>query len=135
MIPPSLQSIVDEYISLETPREKFQFLGELADELPPFDDTQKVPVNEVKGCASKAWIVITQNAGKIFISGEGEAQISKGILAFFSLGLSGCTVEEIKNITDDDLKKTGILTSLSPSRSNGALSIWERIKKEVQMVQ
>ncbi|MEI7511155.1 MAG: SufE family protein [Candidatus Peregrinibacteria bacterium] len=128
MIPASFQSLIADYQSLENPREKFQFLLELSEELPEIDSAKKTPECAVKGCASNAWVAVNRDTeGKIHISGAAEAQISKGMLAFFSLGLSGCTPQEVLLITDEELENTGVITSLSPSRANGALSTWKKI--------
>ncbi len=133
MFPPSFQLLISEYQALDTPRERFQFLLELSESLPPVLPEQKIEKNTIKGCASKAWVFVQKDShGKIQIFGDAEAQISKGMLAFFALGLSGCFPEEILKITDTELEKSGVFTSLSPSRSNGALSTWRMIFHAVQ---
>ena len=127
-IPESLQELIEELEGLESQREKFSFLLELADELPPLETGQKTDENKLKGCASNAWVVIENRENKWYLCGEADAQISKGMLGFLSVALSGLTSEEIQNIPSSALDENPVFTALSPSRNNGFITALQRIR-------
>lgn len=129
----SLQSVLQDFSECTSSTEKFEFLIELAKELPVFPEAYKIPENKILGCASSAWIVAKKNTdGTFSFFADADAQIAKGFLAMLVLGFEGATKEEILATSETFLKEYGITSSLSPSRANGALASFEALKKKVQ---
>lgn len=132
-IPESLQELLEELEGLETQREKFSFLLELSSELPPLSSDKKNNDTKLKGCASNAWIVFENINGKWRLSGEADAQISKGMLGFLSVALDGLTTQEIQNIPRSALEENELFQSLSPSRNNGFLTAMQTIHHAIEI--
>jgi len=128
MIPKHMQEMIDELQECETQTEKFQFFIDISEDLPVFDTSERIDENKILGCASDAWVTARKNEdNKIILKGDAEAIISKGFLTFFILGFEDCTADEILSFTINDLSEYNIISSLSPSRANGALSSLNKI--------
>lgn len=132
MIPKAIQELIDDFKELNSSTEQFQFFIELASELPAFPEEYKTDDYKIPGCASNAWVAVQKNTSeKIEIFADAEALISKGFLAFFILGFEGCRAEEITQFDPEILQKEGIISSLSPSRANGALASLKKIQEQI----
>ncbi len=130
----NLYDLAEDLRACETQTEKFEYFIELSKEIPELyqlSAEEKNEENKVLGCASNAWITIKKNEEKIMICADADGAISKGFLAFFILGFSDATAQEILEFSVNDLQELGIIASLSPSRANGALSSLNKIHKLV----
>lgn len=123
-----MQEMIDELQECETQSEKFQFFIDISEDLPKIKPEEKTDENKILGCASDAWVKVRKNsAGKIEITADADAIMSKGFLAFFILGFKNCSADEILSFTVNDISQYNIISSLSPSRANGALSSLNKI--------
>jgi cysteine desulfuration protein SufE len=144
ILPKNITDLLEEFSGISDTKEKFEFLIELAEELPKFLPENKTPENKIIGCASDAWIKVETSPKKnisgeniIQISGIGDAVISKGILSFFIQCFHGLSAKEILDIQKnfpDIFIDSGVITSLSPSRANGAKAMLEKIYSECSML-
>lgn len=146
-LPQNITELLETFSEISDIKEKFEFLIELAEDLENFPESQKIPENKIIGCASDAWIRITKDKNTdpstgsvsdiIKISGTGDAVISKGILAFFIQcfkGLSASEILEMKPEFSDALLQSKIISSLSPSRANGANAMLEKIYAKCKQI-
>lgn len=130
MIPSPMKELIESFRETETPTEQFELFIELASELPVFAVSDKCEAYKIHGCASNAWVKAELSKGNILLSADAEAVISKGFLAFFVLGFSGWTAKQICEFDPQILQTEGIISSLSPSRSNGALASLKKIQDQ-----
>lgn len=70
----------------------------------------------------------TEVDGKIVFKAESDALIVKGIIALLIKVLSGHTPDEILNTDLYFIDKIGLKEHLSPTRSNGLLSMVKQIR-------
>ena len=70
----------------------------------------------------------TKKSGKIVFKAESDALIVKGIIALLIKVLSGHTPDEILNTDLYFIDKIGLKEHLSPTRSNGLLSMVKQIR-------
>ncbi|MGQ9838452.1 MAG: SufE family protein [Cyanobacteriota bacterium] len=124
-----LQQIVARFQKARTSRQKYELLLAYANRLPPFPEEKRTEANLVRGCASRVWLAIDFQDGKIFIQGDADAQLVKGLVAVLVEGLSGLSAEEILQISPDFINEMGINFSLSPSRSNGFFSMYSLLQQ------
>lgn len=128
-IPPSFADIIEQLNACSSSQEKFQLLIEMAKELPPMPTEYKTAESKISGCASSAWIYGTKTQdGTLQWFADADAVMPKGFLAMLIEGIQGCSADEIQKIPDSFLQESGIVSSLSPSRANGALVSFQKIK-------
>ena len=94
----------------------------------PLDEKYKTEQNLIEGCQSRVWLQADDVDGKIVFNAESDALIVKGIIALLIKVLSGHTPDEILNADLYFIDKIGLRDHLSPTRSNGLLSMVKQIR-------
>ena len=92
------------------------------------DDKYKTPENIIQGCQSRVWLQTDYRDGKLFFQAESDAIIVKGLLALVLRIFSGRTPQEIIDTDLRFMKEIGLTDHLSPTRSNGLLSVIKQIR-------
>lgn len=120
--------IIDEFSMVDDWMDKYQMLIELGNSLEPLDEKYKTPQNIIEGCQSRVWLQADYNDGLIHFSGESDAVIVKGLVSLLIQVLSDHTPDEILNCDLYFIEKIGLREHLSPTRSNGLLSMVKQMK-------
>ncbi len=123
------QSIIEEFSMFDDWMDKYSYLIELGKELPPIDEKHKDPQHLISGCQSRVWLYAEMKEdGKIYFTADSDAVITKGIVSLLIKAFSGSTPDEILNADMDFLEKIGLKEHLSPTRSNGLVSMIKQIQ-------
>ena len=122
------EEIISEFELYGDWMDKYNYLIDLSKNLQPLDVKFKVPANLIQGCQSRVWLNAEISEGKIIFSGESDAIITKGIVALLIRVLSNRTPQEIMNADLYFIDKVGLRENLSPTRSNGLLSMIKQMK-------
>jgi len=122
------QEIIEEFSVYEDWMDKYGYLIELGNELKDIDPKDKTDEFLIKGCQSRVWLVSDFIDGKIVFRGESDAVIVKGLVALLLRVVSNRTPEEILNNELFFIDDIGLKQHLSPTRSNGLLSMVKQIK-------
>lgn len=120
--------IIEEFSMVDDWMDKYQMLIELGNSLEPLDEKYKTPQNIIEGCQSRVWLQADYNDGIIHFSGESDAVIVKGLVSLLIQVLSDHTPDEILNCDLYFIEKIGLREHLSPTRSNGLLSMVKQMK-------
>ncbi len=113
-----------------TPQHKYEKIIELGRKLSPFPPELKTPERLVKGCQSAMYLSTQIVNGKIQFLAHSEALISAGLAALLLFVYNDESPETILACPPRFLDELGIHDSLSPGRSNGLASLFQRMKKE-----
>lgn len=132
-LPESLSLIIQRFQKASSPQQRYQLLIMLAKRLPEFPESEKVPENKVPGCISQVYVTADMRDGKIWFRGDSDSQLVKGLVALLVEGLSGLTPAEVLQIHPDFIQQTGLIVSLTPSRTNGFYNIFKRLKERALM--
>lgn len=132
----TIQTIRDDFSFLDEWEDRYRYVIELGEALPPFPDEERNPANKVPGCVSQVWLTTAQGPGAdpvITFTGDSDAHIVRGLVAIMLALFSGRTASEIQT-TDAEatLKELGLDEHLSPQRANGLRSMVKRIKRDAQ---
>jgi cysteine desulfuration protein SufE len=122
------EDIIAEFEQFGDWMEKYNYLIELSKELQPLDVKYKTNDNLIRGCQSRVWLVAEINDGIITFNADSDAIITKGIIALLVRVLSVRTPEEIMNADLFFIDRIGLRQNLSPTRSNGLLSMVKQMK-------
>ena len=120
--------IVEDFSAFDDWMDKYQMLIELGNNLEPLDEKYKTPQNIIEGCQSRVWLQADYNDGVIHFSGESDAVIVKGLVSLLIQVLSDHTPDEILNSELYFIEQIGLREHLSPTRSNGLLSMVKQMK-------
>jgi cysteine desulfuration protein SufE len=123
------QQIIEEFSMFDDWMDKYSYLIELGKELPPIDEKYKDNSHLISGCQSRVWLhAEMKDDGKIYFTADSDAVITKGIVSLLVKVFSGHRPDEILQADFGFLDKIGLKEHLSPTRSNGLLSMIKQIQ-------
>lgn len=122
------EEIIAEFEQFGDWMEKYNYLIEISKDLEPIDVKFKTPDNVIHGCQSRVWLVADIQDGKLVFKADSDAIITKGIIALLIKVLSGQTPEVVMNADLYFIDQIGLRQNLSPTRSNGLLSMVKQMK-------
>ena len=122
------EEIIAEFANLGDWMEKYNYLIELSKELKPLDVKFKTSDNLINGCQSRVWLVAEICDDNLIFLADSDAIITRGIIALLVKVLSGRKPEEIMKADLYFIDQIGLRQNLSPTRSNGLLSMVKQMK-------
>ncbi len=120
--------VIEEFGLFDDWLDKYNFLIETGRTLAPMDPKLKTKDYLIEGCQSKVWLYPVFNDNKISFSADSDAIITRGIVALLIKVLTDRTPDEIINSDLYFIDKIGLKQNLSPTRSNGLLSMVKQMK-------
>ncbi len=120
--------IIAEFSDFDDWMDRYQLLIDLGNEVAPLDEKYKTDQNLIEGCQSRVWLNAEERDGNIVFEADSDALIVKGIIALLIRVLSGHSAEEILDSDLYFIDKIGLKDHLSPTRSNGLLSMVKQIR-------
>jgi cysteine desulfuration protein SufE len=121
-------NIIEEFSFFDDWMDKYNLLIDLGKELPVIDPKFKVKDFLIEGCQSKVWLHPEYDGKLITFTADSDAIITRGIVALLIKVLSDRTPDEIIATDLYFIDKIGLRQNLSPTRSNGLLSMVRQIK-------
>ena len=122
-----VKTLIDEFGKLTDWEDRYKHIIQKGKALSKMEEAHKVEKNLVKGCQSKVWFHAELNEGKVFLQGDSDAAIVKGIVALLLSVYSESTPDEILATKPDFLDDIGLREHLSMSRSNGLSQMLKQI--------
>lgn len=120
--------IIEDFSMYEEWLDKYEYLIDLGKNLDPYPETSKTDDRLIKGCQSRVWLDSKFEDGRIYFTADSDAIITKGIISLLISVYSGRTPEEILSSDFSFIEKIGLKENLSPTRSNGLVSMISTIK-------
>lgn len=129
------EDIVASFAELEDWMDKYQLLIDMGNDLKPLDEQYKKPQYLIEGCQSRVWLYARyeKESGLVFYEAESDTVIVKGLVCLLLKVLSGRTPDEILNADLFFVEQIGLKEHLSPTRSNGLLSMIKQIRSYAQV--
>jgi cysteine desulfuration protein SufE len=121
-------AIIEDFSFYSDWMDKYEYIIQLGKDLPLIDDRYKTDDNLIRGCQSRVWMHAEYREGKVFFTADSDAVITKGLVSMVILVLSGHTPKEIVDAEIYFIDAIGLRNHLSPTRSNGLLSMLKQIK-------
>jgi cysteine desulfuration protein SufE len=120
--------IVEEFSVFDDWMDRYNYLIELGHDLPAIDPKYKTDDYLINGCQSKVWMFAEIVDGKMSFTADSDAIIVKGIVALLIRALNHQDASEIVNTDLYFIDKIGLKENLSPTRSNGLVSMIKKMK-------
>lgn len=127
--------IIEEFSMFDDWMEKYEHIIELGKDLPIIDEAHKLEVNLIKGCQSRVWLNAEVRDGEISYTADSDAIITKGIIALLVRVLNNQDAKEIVDAKLAFIDEIGLKEHLSPTRSNGLVSMIKQMKVYALLMQ
>jgi cysteine desulfuration protein SufE len=124
------QEIIEEFEIYDDWMDKYEFLISYGKELAPMDEALKTDDRLIKGCQSKVWVDASFDGEVMHFSADADAIVTKGIIGLLVRVLDKQKPEDIAKAELKFIDEIGLKEHLSPTRSNGLVSMVKQMKLE-----
>jgi cysteine desulfuration protein SufE len=135
--PGRIDAILADFELLDDWEDRYRYVIELGRTLEPLPDEARNATNKVQGCVSQVWLATTPHRDardiRLTFIGDSDAHIVRGLIAILLALYSGRSADDILKIDANAvLDKLHLKEHLTPQRSNGLLSMVERIRSDAR---
>ncbi len=121
--------VIEEFSEIDDWMDRYGYIIDLGNQLPPIDEKFKTPKYLIEGCQSRVWInAELTDEGKVKFEADSDAIIVKGIIALLIKVLNDQKPEDILHADLYFIDRIGLSEHLSPTRSNGLLAMVKQMK-------
>ena len=133
--PEHLDPVVKEFSECFDSMERYELLFQYAKRHPtPLSPDEWNDENQVHGCQSRAHVIcLVDDEGGFVLRGGADAQIVQGLMAVTAMAVNGMDPSKVAQMEPDYAEAMGIRSSLTPSRANGFLNMFRRVREEAAM--
>jgi len=132
----TLDDVVDTFELLGDWDQRYQYLVELGQKLPPLPEEARVEDNRVKGCMSQVWVSAYRDPeahDRVRYHGDCDTTIIKGVLTLLIQLVDRRRIEEVEDLdVDEFFERLKLDDHLSPNRHVGVFAIVELMKKQAR---
>lgn len=122
------EEIIEEFSFFDDWMDKYEHIIELGKDLGGIDASCMTDDNLVKGCQSKVWLTAHMDNENLVFEADSDAIITKGMVALMMRVLSNQKPAHIMNADLYFVDRIGLKEHLSPTRSNGLVSMIKKMK-------
>ena len=122
------KEITEEFELFDEWTEKYQYIIELGQKLPPLDEKYKIDENKIKGCQSSVWLNSYEKHGSIFFEADSDSTFVKGEIALLIRVLSGQKAEDIVKTDLKFIDVIGLRQHIAVTRANGLSQMIKQMK-------
>jgi cysteine desulfuration protein SufE len=126
----SIDDLTENFTALDDWEDRYKYLIDLGNTLPPMDESLKTDAVKVRGCMSQVWMILGWDKdGRLTLLADSDAQIVRGLIAVLFAVFSGKTAEEAaRTDVEKDFQRLGLDQHISPNRRNGFFSMVEAVR-------
>ncbi len=122
------KEIIDDFSLFDSWEEKYHYIIELGQKLPPLDGKYKVEENKIKGCQSSVWLNAFEKDGKIIFEADSDSTFVKGEIALLIKVLSEQKPNDVVNAELKFIDSIGLRQHVAVTRANGLASMIKQMK-------
>jgi cysteine desulfuration protein SufE len=131
--PDAFTEIAENLSFLDDWEDRYKYIIELGQKLPPLAEDEKNSATRVNGCVSQVWLVTERAEDTLRYRGESDAMIVRGLAAILIALYSGRPARDIAETDAIALfDQLGLREHLSTQRSNGLVAMVNRIRAEAR---
>ena len=120
--------IVEDFELFEEWEDKYQYIIELGQKLPPLANEFKTDDRKIKGCQSNVWLHAFEREGEIIFNADSDSTFVKGEIALLIQVMSGRTPEEIISAELGFIDRVGLRQHMALTRANGLAAMIKQMK-------
>ena len=122
------EEIIDEFSAFDEWLDKYEYLIELGNSLPPIAQEHRTDQYLIQGCQSRVWVDARLEDDKVYYAADSDAIITKGIMSLLIRVLNGRTPQEILDTELTFIDAIGLSANLSPTRANGLAAMVKQMR-------
>ncbi|MDT8394113.1 MAG: SufE family protein [Bacteroidales bacterium] len=122
------EQIKDEFSYFDDWMDRYNHLIEMGKNCPLIDEKFKTKNYLITGCQSRVWLHAYMKDGRIIFTADSDAVITKGIVNLLIRVFSNQKPDDILNADISFIDEIGLKEHLSPTRSNGLMSMIKQMK-------
>lgn len=122
------EQIQTEFSYFDDWMDRYNHLIEMGKNCPLIDDRYKTKNYLITGCQSRVWLHASMDDGNIVFTADSDAVITKGIVNLLIRVFSDQKPDDILNADISFIDRIGLKEHLSPTRSNGLMSMIKQMK-------
>ncbi|MEN8224313.1 MAG: SufE family protein [Bacteroidota bacterium] len=120
--------IVAEFSYFDDWLDRYNHLIEMGKNCPLIEEKYKTKSYLISGCQSRVWLHAAMKEKEIVFTADSDAVITKGIINLLIMVFSNQQPDDIIDADITFIDKIGLKEHLSPTRSNGLLSMIKQMK-------
>ena len=120
--------LIEEFTMFDDWMEKYEYIIDQGKDVEGIAEADKSEDYLVRGCQSRVWLIPSKKKETLHFQADSDAIITKGIVGMVVRVLSNSTADEILKSDLYFVDKIGLKEHLSPTRSNGLVSMIKKIK-------
>ncbi|HQU59203.1 MAG: SufE family protein [Phaeodactylibacter sp.] len=120
--------IIEEFALFGDWMERYEYIIDLGKSLPLIGEQYKDEEHLIKGCQSQVWLHAEKDNGRVKFTADSDAIITKGIIALLIRVLSNQSPDDVAKAELYFIDRIGLKEHLSPTRSNGLVSMVKQMK-------
>ncbi len=133
--PAAFTEIAENLSYLDDWEDRYRYIIELGQALPPLAEGEKTAENKVNGCVSQVWLVSNHDGAHLVYRGESDAMIVRGLVAVLVALYSGRPAGEIAETDAIAIfDQLGLREHLTTQRSNGLVAMVKRMRSEARQL-
>ncbi|MBT3441778.1 MAG: SufE family protein [Euryarchaeota archaeon] len=133
--PEELAELIEEFQDIDDKMERLEMVFDMADEVIPFPPEHWTQTTKIQGCQSEAHVKVELQDGKILMLSGADAKLVQGLMGILSIAINGSAPAQALLLSPNFAEEMGILNSLSPSRSNGFRNMFDKVMKEIRILE
>lgn len=122
------KEITEDFELFDDWTQKYEYIIELGQKLPPLHEKYKTDDHKIKGCQSSVWLNSFEKNGKIYFEADSDSTFVKGEIALLINVLNDRTPEEIITAKLDFIDAIGLRQHIAVTRANGLASMIKQMK-------
>lgn len=107
---------------------RYEHLIDLGRQIPQIEAAYKDDAHRIRGCQSKVWVRAEDEGGRLRLTGDSDAAITRGLAALLIRVLDDQPAEAVADAELAFLEELGMEEHLSPTRKNGLHAMVRQIK-------
>jgi cysteine desulfuration protein SufE len=122
------KEIVEEFELFDDWADKYQYIIEIGQKLPPLSNHYKTDEYRIKGCQSSVWLNARSENGKVVFEADSDSTFVKGEIALLIRVLSNRMPSEVVNAELGFIDAIGLRQHVAVTRANGLSAMIKQMK-------
>ena len=128
----TLDELIEEFQDIDDKMERLEMVFELSDEVEFLEMEHWANLTRVRGCQSEAHVLVSIEEDLVKLKAGADSKLVQGLMGILTIALRDISPSKALELKPEFVGEMGVLSSLSPSRSNGFRNMFDKVMKEIK---